>query len=153
MPKDTPRYFPILLFAIWVLAWGAAYRHLRHPGLGPSYSDFQIAVWGGLGFLVGHYAFRKDKSELLDPHAPPQPVLDPQGYWRIRLDGLHDLCFATEPEKEFVPKGSKARGIDRLHSLVADTSELSVDDERRVWVWLEWLVVGTPAERYTTDLG
>ncbi len=145
MQRDTPKYIPVLMFALWVIGWGAAYRYLRHTDLAPSYSDFQIAIWGGLGFLLGYYAFRKSKSELVDPNALPQPVLDPGGYWRIRLDDLYELCFATEREKELVPKSTKQRGIGRVHCLVADTSELSVEDEARVWVWLEWLVVGIAA--------
>lgn len=136
MTRDTPWHFPALLFAIWVFAWGGAYRYLRHTDFAPSYSDFQIAIWGGLGFLLGYYAFHKSRRELCDTDTPTHPMLGPEGYWRIHLAGFRDLCFVTEAEKSKVPHSNQELGIGRVRALVACREEFP-DEGGMVWVWLE----------------
>ncbi len=143
---------PIVLYLLWVLLWGGCLILFRHTDFGISPREFEYAVGVGLGFLIGYWFFHKDKSELCYGDYPTHPVKDEQGYWRVHLDDDYDMCFARETEGDHVPKSSKPAGIGKAHCLVLDTGAFSMDDEARVWVWLETIVAPSALETYRGNI-
>lgn len=143
---------PIVVYLLWVLLWGIGVRLFRHTDFEVSRWDFAVAVYGGLGFLIGYFLFHKDRSEICQRYYPTHPVMDEHGYWRVHLDQDHDICFAREMEKDHVPKSSKPAGIGKAQCLVLDTSAFSMDEEARVWVWLETIVKPSELETYRGDI-
>ena len=142
----------LLLYIVWITFWGGAWWLVRHTDFAFSFEDVRVAFWAGLGFLIGYYAFHRKHSDLSQEDRQARPVVkDERGYWRANLD-VHDdyeICFAREVEVDCVPKQSKSLGIGRSHCLVLDTSAFSMDDEARVWVWLETIVKPIELEGYT----
>jgi hypothetical protein len=151
MKGQNSKIVPLVLYIIWIALWGGTWRILRGSEFAFSFQDVSTAFWTGLGFLIGYYAFHRPTgiAHQQDSEAP-LVVSDQNGYWRVQFDNDDDseICFARETEKDSVPRMSKSSGIGRARCLLLDTSALSMDEESRVWVWLETIVKPSELETY-----